>query len=868
MENNTSASSNLTTSNSSLLCEDAGGNNYSNELHEMDSNHELQQVKALVPVVINADNANDHPLSDDETPKFILTLEIPSKVDCEKVNGKSNVKEIIQPVTPDEQTVKKEKDDVKTEVIVEDIITSQKPPVTIVTSPKTIIMYDPPPRINYVDKDYASKMAKAQLERITNQRGMAKQLKKENKTKQIKIIKSPERKLHVRPKIENDDDSSPNLLKIKNSPTIEIIENRLLTSNETVILNSSANNDADNGTEIPFNLLDGHIDDNIDHIVANDRKEQISTNDDLIAFLEGDDDDNGSVETVYETSSSVQKEEKTHVVAQRILNFTVGKPEPKNKFIEALVSDWSDNEGKMEEDDEILVKPNIIQLNDQILPTKSSTIGHANNSVTIARKTPTIVAETKPIVVEAPIFKRSRIIKKKIIWDPDAPETQISYSSLVQSSEAKKAAAKKALLDKTPPAAIEISRKRKLSMNASRSVSPATTGKKKKISEVDKLLMDEGAANMLNSLETSKAADQEKRIRGPKTTQRTHNISVINDQKNNKNVLTISNIKTKSRKEIVLPKSVTVKSIPATKKATTAKDSSKVDNSWDYIYTNTKAADDSMIIRRRSNSSYSSSNSQRRLSLDIGAAEIITPPQPSTSIVPATNNDKATSALSGIVEKPTRGKKKFEFVKPNEKKRAINTTYVRRSRINLEKDKLPVVTKLPTVVNTNRLILPSVKYHDHFVEFPLIEIGRASETGCLLTGDRMKELTKIFNSLENDNECVAVLIQSSRTGIFCSGLDLSTLREPNIESRKAKATDLLDSLHSFLLTITKFPKPIIAGVKGHVKNIGLVLLSAFDIVVADHSAFFTTTYAKDALFPEGFPLVARTNRFNDNMVSN
>lgn len=175
-------------------------------------------------------------------------------------------------------------------------------------------------------------------------------------------------------------------------------------------------------------------------------------------------------------------------------------------------------------------------------------------------------------------FRRTRIIKRKIIWDPDAPETTFSYAKLVTSSKPKvkqeptiptttitkgsttirpikkdtptnitntkktqrpvtprerkleidtSSAAKKFVANQKQQecstAAIkkEVEPDRKKSLdsvstssspvadispsNKRRSQTPVANGpggaKKKKISEIDRLMGDEGAVNMLNSLE-------------------------------------------------------------------------------------------------------------------------------------------------------------------------------------------------------------------------------------------------------------------------------------------------------------------------------------------------------------------------------
>lgn len=175
-------------------------------------------------------------------------------------------------------------------------------------------------------------------------------------------------------------------------------------------------------------------------IIINHLKTTSENGDDLIAILEGD--DNGALSLTssvehYEFSlakangEGLSKEQEREIAMEQMLNLPkkkkgrprtkepIAKPAAKpaanqrnqakksDELVNSLVSDWDDGEAKANDraETEIFVEISIPQ-------------------------------EKKRKMAEPaePTIRRSRIIKKKIIWDPDAPETAINYASLVQTS--------------------------------------------------------------------------------------------------------------------------------------------------------------------------------------------------------------------------------------------------------------------------------------------------------------------------------------------------------------------------------------------------------------------------------------------------
>lgn len=377
---------------------------------------------------------------------------------------------------------------------------------------------------------------------------------------------------------------------------------------------------------------------------------------DLLAILQGDDED-GQETSVYElrtensaktdenvhveeytislvtdpAKKQIDKEEEMEIAMKQILSLPV-KPKgrrPKKTPVEdesysqksravtasdlvsSLVSDWSDNEEKSEE----------IPVFQQ--PQSETTVE--------------VVVSTAQPPVTVPL-KSSRIIKKKVIWDPDAPETQFSYASKVQGSSSKSTADKIVVKRQQTPKVLVVEEKSSVlptkSPKRTASAVSVSGAKKRKLTEVDKLLGDEGAVNMIYSLERENnnsnlpeiAVKPDKNQMVSKSKEKN---TLVARAKAVRNVVIKQMVDSgqgtprgRPKREVVAtqisPPTPPKKTTPTKKRNTTRESvtSSTASESWDFLYS-TPQGDDSMIIRRRSNSSYSgSTTSPRRLSID------------------------------------------------------------------------------------------------------------------------------------------------------------------------------------------------------------------------------------------------------------
>ena len=243
--------------------------------------------------------------------------------------------------------------------------------------------------------------------------------------------------------------------------------------------------------------------------------------------------------------------------------------------------------------------------------------------------------------------KSSRLIKKKVIYDPsDASKVQ-TFAPLQTEKKLNLT-----ILPTQLPSGITIKKITKASIANDKAIEPkievvpkeavTVTRKTKKRSEIDKLLGDEGAANMIYSLERENNNSEGSEMDVQKN-------SLILKGKAIKTTspsmaTTQSGRPVRAKRENTPQKVETVPQPVATpRKLTGARKRKSDNNSWDYIQ------DESMIIRRHSNSSYSSSapTSPRRMSLD-----------------QSNNADDETGSNASSSKKLKESDEPFEFTKP------------------------------------------------------------------------------------------------------------------------------------------------------------------------------------------------------------
>lgn len=113
-----------------------------------------------------------------------------------------------------------------------------------------------------------------------------------------------------------------------------------------------------------------------------------------------------------------------------------------------------------------------------------------------------------------------------------------------------------------------------------------------------------------------------------------------------------------------------------------------------------------------------------------------------------------------------------------------------------------------------------------------------------LSVECMEELVRVLDELARDDSCHSVVLAGQKE-VFCSGGELGDFRAKSVLEIKAFGKAFI-ALH---LSITRFPKPVIAAVEGDALGGGLSLVEACDLAVGAEEASFAIPEILDGLAP-------------------
>lgn len=423
---------------------------------------------------------------------------------------------------------------------------------------------------------------------------------------------------------------------------------------------------------------------------------------------------------------------------------------------------------------------------------------------------------------------------------------------------------------------------------------------------------DEGAINMLNSLEKLEA-----------------NVGASESRPMMRSrAATICEKIPKERKEHTSPEKTTPPSNPTTSEPITenqqttnkAKRTNKprASSTWDYVYKQKEQNfEDSLIIRRRSNSSYSSTTSVNRLSLDGQPASIANSNStagqksndtsnelnslpatttPTSSLIrkssPSSTNHNKSAGSSKSNSTPTSAGKSFEFAKPENKKTQKRTKSPAATLTNDMKKSAPGANKrnarspATTTSDDNKEVQKttttksppsssSTKERKDVTPTPGtisdVVVKKSSKVAQIIfstnkaklsytfTVQMLNKLVDILDKLASDPDC-HVVVMTTNDLHFCQGVDITDLTKTSSEKRKNYATHLATAVKNYLKTLATYPKPLVAGINGSIMNLGVIQLALFDVVIAGDKTTFETPYAKTAQEPEGYCIWNNMNK--------
>lgn len=317
-------------------------------------------------------------------------------------------------------------------------------------------------------------------------------------------------------------------------------------------------------------------------------------------------DDNGDIKnckTSDKGSEALQADENS-ISVQSKDNDSINKDDSKNNdsIVNSLVKDWDDDEPvENEQAGKVLMNTDSLLKADEIVNTQEVVVNEETVTTTAVDNSITQSANVNKSSDETQPRRLGRVIKKKIIFDPDNPDTFTKGKAVSKTKDAhveKEHPPKKVKSEHQP-----LRSKSPVAKSPWKKPTPKNNSKQnKRLTEVDKLLMDEGAVNMIYQL-TPEAPKGRKNMK----TKAEFIKKVQSSTPEGKEM------KFRERKKESKFEETEAKRILGGKHRTSLSSSVKSPSVCEDFETH--SADDSIIYRRHSSSSYSSScMSPRRLS--------------------------------------------------------------------------------------------------------------------------------------------------------------------------------------------------------------------------------------------------------------
>ncbi|XP_050311914.1 titin isoform X2 [Anthonomus grandis grandis] len=602
-------------------------------------------------------------------------------------------------------------------------------------------------------------------------------------------------------------------------------------------------------------------------------KGTIEDNSDLLAILEGND-EVGDVMAVTPGKSNAKDSSHTDETNLKNLEREIALQqlhdlpylEPKTKIVQPLKYKDSAPEkpakihimssSPIKSDNEPQVKVNMT------LKTYSRKRKSTENAapepplITPSKKIKEKPAEVKPVQTGGTpgdgiyVTKSSRVIKKKVIWDPDEsplkqkpvfmpkpafsqPQTKSAVESLkkptaevkakeekvrsvvtdVKAKTDKKVSKEKTPVKKTVVVPIEKKKPVQVEKRASLSIQGKPKPKKPK-SEVDRLLGDEGAIKMLYELKADKKQEQTNEQKGgvirvdrtfKELAKKAHQIK--SDLVNTSSAETPKNLR-KKEANLSPSKASPMSPVPASIKRQKSKDSIRSNTpprSPGSFFNN-----EAYLIRRRSSSSMESGDD-----LDTTGGSV----DYEDSEVSFSKKHPITPSEDPLMTKPLKTPKRAQKKAAEIKQGQYRTFSLKRGNKSI----------------TIELYSFSTNYY--------------------FTSELLNELTAALTKASKEPDCLVVLIKSSNSSVFSKGLDYSELISEKEAVRKHQATKMAQSVKSFLECLAGFGKVLIAGVQGDCAGLAVTMLPLFDVVISSDDARFSANYVRLGCVPEaGFLL--------------
>ncbi|XP_075979142.1 HP1 and insulator partner protein 1 [Anticarsia gemmatalis] len=512
----------------------------------------------------------------------------------------------------------------------------------------------------------------------------------------------------------------------------------------------------------------------------------------------------------------------------------VSTPELKSEenIVSDLVKEWDDEEGveadksnkQLDESEDLSKSSNeVVKQDEDSVRTSIDSQSTDGNTAT-----------NKSNDESQPQRRHGRVIKKKVIFDPDNPDTFTKSKIIMKSKEQgqeKDLPAKKIKLEQTLLSPLTTSKSPLTKLQWKKPSSTKNSKQNKRLTEVDKLLMDEGAVNMIYQL-TPEAPKGKKNMKTKAEFIKKIQSSSTPDTKE---------MKFRERKKECRYEEGEARKILCGKQRSSIGGSVKSPSvSEDF---EAHSADDSIIYRRHSSSSYSSScMSPRRLS-DVEMSSQSSSRNAQQDVQNLTNDEVSIDRptvdmfMSGSPEVTrTETINKDDCLSIKEKLNSkLNLALNKRKRENSKVDKPPKQKKV-IKVDENILISKDFKYLTVRFDAKLAVVC-VQKPGSICNIEVLKELENALKFIESKKD-ISVTLFMPECGITCSDLDLRPLLDDNMEKRTNYAYELAEAVRCVLQAVEQHSKLLCTAASGRCSGVGLALVALSDVALASERTSF------------------------------
>jgi len=141
-----------------------------------------------------------------------------------------------------------------------------------------------------------------------------------------------------------------------------------------------------------------------------------------------------------------------------------------------------------------------------------------------------------------------------------------------------------------------------------------------------------------------------------------------------------------------------------------------------------------------------------------------------------------------------------------------------------------------------------VRFYETFAQIT-ISTNKIKMKGSL-NPSMIDEITHALNYTAEVKRLKGVVV-TGVGNIFCQGVDLNFLCNDNQDRRRNNAAQMAAAIERLVMSLSSYPKLLVAAVNGAATGLGVTILPLFDIVYANDKATFNTYFTRLGQIPEG-----------------